>query len=222
MSAAATVLTGAVPPLAATVVRLLAATTRITVTGTGPLTPLWMARRPLIYAVWHGRILMMPWVHAWLRRTQGLRPVVVLASRSRDGEFVARYVRRFGLDVVRGSSSRGGVSALRHLVSAVRAGEDVVVVPDGPRGPRQHLGAGIVALASLTGAPVVPLAFAARPARRLATWDELLVPLPFARCAVVFGEPFGLARDADRDRARKELERALNDVTATADRRVSA
>jgi hypothetical protein len=98
----------------------------------------------------------------------------------------------------------------------------VVVVPDGPRGPRQQLQAGIVALASLTGAPVVPMAFAARPARRLATWDEFVVPLPFARCAVVFGEPIALSGDADRDRARKELERALNEVTAAADRRVSA
>src|SRR2546425_799515 len=134
----------------------------------------------------------------------------------------ARCVRRFGLDVVRGSSSRGGAGALRRLVAVVRAGEDVVVVPDGPRGPRQQLQAGIVALASLTGAPVVPMAFAARPARRLATWDEFLVPLPFARCAVVFGEPIALSSDADRDRAGKELEQALNDVTAAADRRVSA
>jgi len=207
---------------AATMVRLLAATTRIAVAGTEPLVPLWTARRPLIYAVWHGRILMMPWVNAWLRRRQGARRVAVLASRSRDGEFGARYVRRFGLDVVRGSSSRGGAGAAIAIVAVVRAGEDVVVVPDGPRGPRQQLQAGIVALASLTGAPVVPMAFAARPARRLATWDEFLVPLPFARCAVVFGEPIALSSDADRDRAGKELEQALNDVTAAADRRVSA
>lgn len=210
------------PSLAATIVRLIAVTVRIGVTGAERLRPLWVAHRPLIYAVWHGRILMMPWVNAWLRRTQGARPVAVLASRSRDGEFVARYVRGFGLDAVRGSSSRGGATGLRQLVAVVRSGEDVVVVPDGPRGPRHRLQPGIVALATLTGAPVVPMAFAARPARRLATWDEFLVPLPFARCAMVFGEPIALAGDADRDRARTELERTLNDVTAVADRLVSA
>src|SRR5439155_486261 len=121
---------------------------------------------------------------------------------SRDGGLVGGYVRRFGLDVVRGSSSRGGVTALRALVTAVRAGRDVALVPDGPRGPRGQLGPGVVALAGLTGAPVVPVGFAARPANRLATWDAFLVPAPFARAAVVFGAATTIARDADRERAR--------------------
>src|SRR5262249_56511792 len=96
------------------------------------------AGRRLIYAVWHGRIVMMPWVNVWLRRTRGARRVAVLASRSRDGEIVSRYVARFGLATVRGSSSRGGAGALRQLVAAVRAGQDVALVPDGPRGPHRH------------------------------------------------------------------------------------
>ncbi len=213
---------GLVAGAAAALVRVLGATLRLQVVGAEALGPCWRAGRPLIYAVWHGRILMVPWANARLRRTGGARPVTVLASRSRDGELVAAYVACFGLDVVRGSSSRGGASGLRGLAAAVRAGADVAVVPDGPRGPRERCRPGAVALAALTGAPVVPLAFAARPARRLRTWDRFLVPLPFARCALVFGEPLALHDRTDRALALKELERALGDVTAAADRLVSA
>lgn len=208
--------------LGAWVVRGLAATLRLQVVGIDPLRELWRGDRPLIYAVWHGRILMVPWANARLRRAVGARPVTVLASRSRDGELVSAFVRRFGLATVRGSSSRAGASGLRQLARAVSAGHDVAVVPDGPRGPRLTLQPGIVTLAVLTGAPVVPVAFAARPARRLRSWDEFLVPLPFGRGVLAFGEPLWLARDADRERAGKDVERALLEVTAVADRLAAA
>jgi lysophospholipid acyltransferase (LPLAT)-like uncharacterized protein len=210
------------PALAAVAVRALGATLRVTEVGVETLQPRWVAGQPIIYAVWHDRILMVPWLTARLRRTRGARAVRVLASRSRDGELVARWVARFGLAVVRGSSSHGGAGALRALAASVRAGEDVAVVPDGPRGPRERLQPGLVVLASVTGAPVVPLAFAARPARRLASWDRFLVPLPFARAALVFGKATTVPRDADREAAQADLQRALREVTETADRLVGA
>ena len=208
------------PPVAAVAVRALGATLRLTEQGVESMQALWAAGQPLIYAAWHGRILMIPWLNVRLGRTRGARAVRVLTSRSHDGELVARWIARFGLSVVRGSSSRGGAEALRALAAAVRAGQDVAVVPDGPRGPRERLQAGLVVLAATTGAPVVPLAFAARPAHRLASWDRFLVPLPFARAAVVFGAATTVPRGADRERARVDLERALREVTATADRLV--
>lgn len=209
------------PPLASSAVRILGRTLRLTIAGAENLGRFWTAGRPLIYAAWHGRILMLPWVNARLRRTLGARPVRVLASQSRDGEILARYVRRFGLGVVRGSSSRGGTAALRALIRAVRAGDDVAVIPDGPRGPRAEAHPGAVVIAAATGAPIVPLAFAAWPARRMRTWDEFLIPAPFARSAVVFGPTVTVRRGADLDRVRKELEQTLIDTTATADRLVS-
>jgi lysophospholipid acyltransferase (LPLAT)-like uncharacterized protein len=210
------------PPAAALAVRALGVTLRVTETGVEALRPHWAQDQPLIYAVWHGRILMIPWLTARLRRTRGARAVRVLASRSRDGELVARWVTRFGLSVVRGSSSRGGAEALRSLAASVRAGQDVAVVPDGPLGPPERVQAGIVVLAAATGAPIVPLAFAARPARRLASWDRFLVPLPFARAAVVFGAAATVSRDVDRETARVHVERALHDVTELADRLVGS
>jgi lysophospholipid acyltransferase (LPLAT)-like uncharacterized protein len=210
------------PPLTAGLVRLLGPTLRLRTEGVEALAASWTAARPLIYCVWHGRILMVPWLNARLRRSHGARAVSILASRSRDGGLIGDYARRFGLDVVRGSSSRGGAGALRALVAEVRAGRDVALAPDGPRGPRRQLGSGVVTLAALTGAPVVPLGFAARPAWHLATWDEFQIPSPFARAALVFGAMTSIARDADRERVRKEIERSLDEATAAADRLVGA
>ena len=214
-------MTALAPRLAAVVVRLLGATLRLQTRGLEAMLPLWAARRPVIYAVWHGRILMLPWLNSRLRRSHGARAARVLASRSRDGEMVARFSAAFGLEAVRGSSSRGGAVALRALAAAVRAGQDVVVVPDGPRGPSNALQPGVVALAAMTSAPVVPLGFAAQPARRLRSWDRFVVPLPFARCAAVFGAPVTLERAADRELARKTLQTALDAATAEAERLVA-
>ena len=221
MTAVARLADALAPPVAAAFVRFLGATLRVGVTGADALRPHWAARRPLIYAIWHGRILMVPWLNARLRRTHGARPVTVLVSRSRDGEIVARFIRCFGLDAVRGSSSRGGGPAARELVGRIELGEDVAVVPDGPRGPRGRVQPGVVTLAALTGAPIVPLAVAARPAKRLGSWDEFMLPLPFARCALVFGPPVEIPRDADRARAGKDVERSLDDAAAAAERLVA-
>ena len=208
-------------PLAAAMVRMLGATLRMTIMGSEALAPFWAGKRPLIYAVWHGRVLMTPWITERLRLSDGARPPTVLASRSRDGELVARYVSRFGLGVVRGSSSRGGAAALRALTAVLEGGEDVVIVPDGPRGPSGRLQPGVVALSALTGAPIVPLAFAARPVRRLSTWDGFLVPAPFARAAVMFGTPLAIEKAADRARAAKDVQTALDEITVSAEELVA-
>jgi len=156
------------------------------------------------------------------RASHGARPATVLVSRSPDGEIAARYLSRFGLDTVRGSTSRGGAEAGRALVAAVRRGRDVAVVPDGPRGPSGRLQPGVVTLAALTGVPIVPLAVAARPALRLRSWDAFMIPVPLARCAVVFGAPVAVARDADRTRAMKDVERSLDEATAAAEKLAAA
>ena len=217
-----TLLARMLPVVAASAVSALGVTLSVRAAGVDSLRPLWQARRPLIYAVWHGRILIVPWLNARLRRSEGARRVRVLASRSRDGQLMADFARRFGLDVVRGSSSRGGMEALRELTHAIRAGEDVAMVPDGPRGPARRLQAGIVALAATTGAPIVPVGVAARPARRLGSWDRFMVPVPFARCAVVFGGVLEVERHDDREDARVRVERALEAATDAADALVGA
>ena len=211
-----------VPPLVATVVRALGPTLRVTLSGVAPLVPLWHAKCPLIYVVWHGRILLAPWLHARLRASHGARAPRVLVSLSRNGGLMARFAGRFGLDVVRGSSSGGARAAVRALTAALDRGEDIAVIPDGPRGPHGVFKPGAIALAAFTGARIVPVAVAAHPALRLPSWDEFLIPLPFARCAAVFGEAVAVPCDADRTRMCREMERILTAVTTTADRMVTS
>jgi hypothetical protein len=129
---------------------------------------------------------------------------------------LADFVRRFGFVTVRGSSSRGGGEGLRSLTRAIRKGHSVVVVPDGPRGPREVLKPGVVRLARLTGAHVVPAAFGASSEWRARSWDKFRIPKPFSRCVMRFGEPVLVPRDIDgagEETARKEIEAALNAVT---------
>ena len=214
-------LAAAVPVVAALAVRGLALTLRSTLIHAEAVETVWRDREPTIYALWHGRLLLGPWVSARFGHRRGPRPIRVLVSHSRDGEMLARFAARFGMDVVRGSSSRGGAGALRALVSALREGDDVVIAPDGPRGPREVVQAGLATLAAISGAPVVPLAIGARPARRLSSWDALLVPAPFARCAAAVGAPVRITDDEDREHARERLQRALEATTDTADRAVA-
>jgi len=196
------------PALGAIALRMLAGTLRVQ-HEEAAVAPLWAARTPLIYAIWHGRILLLPYLY-------GRRGAHVLTSRSRDGELVARWIRRFGLVPVRGSSSRGGGEALRVLTRALRSGCEVVVVPDGPRGPREVLKPGVIALARLSGAPIVPLAVGASREWRLRSWDDFRIPRPFARCVARFGEPIHVSRTADRageEAARKEVEATLRGLS---------
>jgi lysophospholipid acyltransferase (LPLAT)-like uncharacterized protein len=190
------------PVLGAIALRALGATLRVR-RDEAAVAPLWAARAPVIYVVWHDRLLLLPYLY-------GHRGSRVLASRSRDGELVARWIRRFGLEPVRGSSTRGGGEALRLLTRALRSGHEVVVVPDGPKGPREVLKPGVIALARLTGAPIVPMALGASREWRLRSWDEFRIPKPFARCVMRFGEPIYVARHrAGEEAARKEVEAAL-------------
>jgi lysophospholipid acyltransferase (LPLAT)-like uncharacterized protein len=122
---------------------------------------------------------------------------------------------RFGLEAVRGSSSHGGASALWLLLRSLRDGRDVVVVPDGPRGPREMLKPGVVALARLSGAPIVPVAVGASAEWRLRSWDEFRIPRPFARCVVRFGDPISVKGDggAAAEAARTDVEAALRELS---------
>lgn len=208
---------GLAPALGAGALRLLALTLRIR-RDEESVSGLWAAESPLIYAVWHSRILLLPWLY----RGRRLR---VLTSRSPDGELAARLVGRFGLEVIRGSSSRGGAEALRALVRSLRDGWDIVMVPDGPRGPREVVKPGVVALAAASGAAIIPVAVGASTEWRLPSWDEFRIPRPGARCVVIFGEPLRIPRDADqaaRKAMSKELEAALRAVTWKADAEAAA
>ena len=121
-----------------------------------------------------------------------------LISASRDGDLVSILIERSGYGTIRGSSSRKGVIALRQLVDALAAGTNVLITPDGPRGPVYEASQGVVFLAQKTGAPVVPIHMEYSSCWRLKSWDRFVVPRPFAKLRAIFGAPLQVPADSGR------------------------
>ena len=142
------------PSLVAALIRGVGKTLRIDTVNSAAIEARWRKGEAVIIAFWHGRQLMLPLAYHG-------RGLSILISRHRDGELIARAMRAFGFSSVRGSTTRGGSSALRALVAEGRRGRDLAVTPDGPKGPRGVVQPGVIQLARLTGLPVFPLAFGA-------------------------------------------------------------
>lgn len=141
------------PVIAAWCIRLLGKTMKVATVGGETVDVFIRKGAPIIIAFWHGRQLLMPLAY---RGTSAS----ILISQHRDGEIIANIMKHFGLGAIRGSSSRGGMRALRNLLNMGHQGQDLVVTPDGPRGPACHVQMGVIALAKFTGFPIVPLTFA--------------------------------------------------------------
>ncbi|MEO5509640.1 MAG: lysophospholipid acyltransferase family protein [Longimicrobiales bacterium] len=158
--------------------------------GADRYTENWATNSGLIFAHWHGRLLPLTYYH----RGRGIAPLV---SRSADGEYISKLIEHWGFHPVRGSSSRGGTAALREMVRVARKGRMLVFTPDGPRGPREEVKHGVLIAAQLSGLPIVPASAAASRAWWITGWDRFLVPKPFARIMVGFGEPMYVPRNAN-------------------------
>ncbi len=146
--------------------------------------------RPVIFAIWHNRLLMLPRVFDPCFPT---RQSFGLISASGDGDLIAVFIERSGYGTIRGSSSRKGAIALRQLVETLAAGGNVLVTPDGPRGPVYQASQGVVFIAQKSGYPVVPIHMEYSSCWRLKSWDRFVVPRPFATLRAVFGAPIQVA-----------------------------
>lgn len=180
----------------------------------GPKT---IADRPLIASFWHSCII--PSAHIF--RGFGIR---VMTSASYDGEYIARIIRRFGYEAVRGSSSRNAAGALLGMRRALEQGWTAAFTLDGPRGPRHQVKAGPVALGRSTGFPLVAFHVAVKRGLVLNSWDRMVIPLPFARVLVRVGKLIsvpGNLSDQDFDRYMEELQTTLDRVCAFSEENVS-
>lgn len=156
----------------------------------------WTRGERIIFAFWHGRLLMMPFAYPGA-------PVATLISQHRDGEYISRIAVLFGSRVIRGSATRGGVRAFKQMILALKEGFDLVITPDGPRGPQAKVKSGVIELAKLTGAPIVPVTFSAARHRALKSWDAFLIPLPFSRAVYIWGDPMYVEPMATKEEVAK-------------------
>lgn len=201
------------PPLLRVVCQLLVWTLRIEYVGDDALRARWARGERAIVTFWHNRLLLVPLIASGV-------PMCIMVSQHRDGEMMTKVLNAWGVSTVRGSASRGGVSGFLRLVGAYRHGENLAVLPDGPRGPRYVAKPGVVHLAKSVGAPIYPMAYAPSRCVRLRSWDQLIIPLPFARIMIEVGAPVIVPTHADDDqldRSRVELERTLNALTQSVD-----
>ncbi len=171
-------------------------TTRWTLLGQDHLAP-HAAGAPAVLAFWHEFLPLLPGFALIARTLPGYRatPMHTLVSQHRDGRFIGSIVRRFGIDPILGSSSRGGAAGLRNLLTVLKRSEIIGITPDGPRGPRRQAAAGVAQLAALAGVPVLPCAAATRWRIQLDTWDRMPIPLPFGRGVLVCGPAIVIPRD---------------------------
>ncbi len=197
------------PLLARLYIRFLGLTSRITIAGAKDYPG------PAVYALWHRQEVLMIWLH----RGKG---ICGLVSQSKDGEHMARILLGMGFNVVRGSTTTGGMMALRGLIKAARKGYSIAITPDGPKGPIFKVQPGLVYVAQKAGVPIIPVACALSRKKVLCSWDRYQFPLPFGRIEAVYGEPIAVSEtDAVQAKA-EELEGRLNALTEEAERLLAA
>jgi hypothetical protein len=189
-------------------IRLIGSTLRWQVEGWDNFRSIQAANKNTIYTFWHGRIFM----GTYFFRNRG---IVVMTSQNRDGEYIARVIRRFGYGAARGSSTRGGKRALVEMIHELRKNRDVAFTIDGPRGPRYVAKAGAVWIASKTGDAIFPFHMSPQKKWVLNSWDHFHIPKPFSRVLVLMGQPIYVKENAGEDElaeSQQALQRSLDDL----------
>jgi len=189
----------------------LARTWRYTVVNEAALKRLRADGRPFIFSLWHGHLLPLLWHHRQSR-------VAILISEHRDGELIARTAQWLGYNLIRGSTTRGAERALLSLVRELKSGREIAITPDGPRGPARKFAPGALIAAHRSQAPILPVAASADRAWRLGSWDRFVIPKPFARITVAYGEPAMIESTSARAAANEgpRLEALMNQTAELA------
>ncbi len=199
------------------------ATTRWERRGLEYVTPLREGKAGLIGTIWHSRIMLSPAI--W---PKGAQTAKVLISRSGEGDAIARAAAMNGIGAIRGSSlnlkkrekSKGAMSGFKQMVRHLREGGCMAIMPDGPRGPRMRIGLGPLMIAQIAGVPILPATWSTRWGISFNSWDRFILPFPFSKGVMAYGEPLTVPRDADEaqlEALRAELEARMIALTQEAD-----
>jgi lysophospholipid acyltransferase (LPLAT)-like uncharacterized protein len=170
---------------------------------------------PTIYCTWHNRLaLSMIAYYGYIKKHNRTSGLAVMVSASKDGAFLAGILECFGVQPVRGSTSRRGPQALRELTTWARRGYDIAITPDGPRGPCYVIQEGVLALAQLAESPIVPVTINLGWKISVKSWDRFQIPLPFSSCEMVYEKPIPIPRNlsaAEREALRQRVEQVLRE-----------
>jgi lysophospholipid acyltransferase (LPLAT)-like uncharacterized protein len=196
------------PPLAVACIHLIYLCSRKEIVVDPEVERMWEREESMIISLWHDQLLLM--AKAYKHKAQ------ILISASRDGELIARAMAYMGQKAVRGSSSRGGSAAFKQLLRLAREPYDLVITPDGPRGPRHELKEGVVHLARLSGRAVVPMSMVCSSGHRFASWDRFLLPFPFGRLVFVYGHPVYFSKSESATEFQQRLSEAMDRCEAQA------
>ena len=199
-------------PLLIAIVRLLWRTCRVSVIdGAEHVESVINQERPVVPCYWHRDIFVcLMAIRQWIQR--GFRAGIII-SPSVDGDVPAKIAERWGAEVIRGSAQRTGALAMRDMHSVMRRGVSIVTAADGPAGPAYYFKAGILLTARIGKAPLLPIACAADRAWRFRTWDEFMLPKPFANVAIVIGDPQEVPARASAEELeglRVEMQKTIN------------
>lgn len=171
---------------------------------------------PIIFCVWHNRLAVcLSGYFAYARKRNRTRGMAAIVSASKDGGGLTAVLQRFGVQPVRGSSSRRGRQAMLELITWAEQGWDLAITPDGPRGPRYKIQPGVMTLAQLTGRPILPAGYNLAWKICIKSWDKFQIPIPFSRCDVIVEPPVRVPREAtdeQREILRQDLEQKLKAI----------
>lgn len=170
------------------------------------------AGKCFIGAVWHNRLMMAPFISYKIGKVNPDYKIVGLASRHGDGRFVSNIIRKFGADVISGSTrshnnraDRGiTISGFRQIFDSLKNNSSLLITPDGPRGPAQKINGKLIEISHLTEAPILPISVSASRFIRLNSWDKFYIPLPFSRICYYFGAPIVVDADMEKDEVGSE------------------
>ncbi len=202
------------PPLGFLLIKGISLTLRVRFVGESPILKMLDSNTPFVVTVFHGRqFIAVHHLRKW--------PITTLTSISYMGEIQARIFNMFGCKTIKGSSSRGGARALAEMIGFVRQGRVGIFAVDGPRGPYREVKPGAVFVAKKLGIPIIPMSTSAWPSIVMkSTWDRYLLPMPFSKATLYFGEPIFLDRDFAEESIRQDSQRigrALEELEAEAD-----
>jgi lysophospholipid acyltransferase (LPLAT)-like uncharacterized protein len=193
-------------------IRIISATWRLHCATPIPKVP-----GPVIFCLWHNRLALCMKVFERYGASSWPAPgLAALISASKDGALLARILKYFKVTAIRGSSSRRGQQALLEITTRLQEGFNAAITPDGPKGPKYQVQPGVIALAQITGASIIPVSMKTDRKFITRSWDSFQIPKPFARCELFVGPALTVPREAseaDRESFRQELEKRLMAIT---------